>query len=59
MPFLLTANEVKCGGDLGDGYRLYRVYGFGPNVRLYRLCGPLDDHLTLVPKVYVATAMAK
>lgn len=54
MPFFITTNELDCAGRLG-GYWLYRLFRFGPEVQLYRIRAPLEDHLSLRPRVFVAT----
>jgi hypothetical protein len=55
MPFLISATELECAEDLKGGYWIYRLFRFAGDVGLFRICGPLDDHLELRPKVFVAT----
>ena len=54
-PFLFTGTELECGEELKGRYWIYRLFGFGPHVGLFRICGPLEDRLELRPKVFVAT----
>lgn len=55
MPFLLTATELECAEELKAGYWIYRLFRFGTDVGLFRICGPLEDRLELRPKLFVAT----
>src|SRR3954452_5118809 len=37
FPFYVTRNEVRCSEDVPPRYRLYRVFDFGREARLYIL----------------------
>ncbi len=53
-PFYVSANEVEASADLGDRYRLHRVYNFKAKPQFYVLRGPLEHTVSLVPKNYLA-----
>jgi hypothetical protein len=54
-PFWLTANELECANEVPGTYRIYRLFRFSTNARVYRVRGPLEDRLDLRPKVFLAT----
>lgn len=41
-PFFLSRNEVRASGEIGDQYRLCRVFAFSREPRLFALPGPVD-----------------
>ena len=53
-PFLVTRNEVEKSKELGQAYRLYRVFDFGRKSLIYVLHGSLFDVCSLEPQVYSA-----
>jgi hypothetical protein len=55
FPFALTRNELACSQHNARQYRLYRLYEFGPEPRLYILSGALDEACTLTPTQYRAS----
>jgi hypothetical protein len=52
--FFITDNELAVARRCGSAYKLYRLFDFGRDVRLYVLFGPLDDKLELTPKSFTA-----
>jgi hypothetical protein len=52
FPFYVTANEVRCSEDRPGQFRLYRVYDFGRNPRVYMLAGALSRECRLEPVEY-------
>ena len=55
-PFYATANEVRVSRERASEYRLYRVYGFAKEPRVYVLRGALDGGgVTLTPAVFRAS----
>jgi len=53
MPFLVTARELAFSKTSGS-FRLYRVFNFKTEPRVYVLAGDLTLHLDLVPRVLEA-----
>ena len=53
-PFVLTRNEIRVSKEDPGSYRLYRVFDFGPEARLYILEGDLEDMLELTPTQFSA-----
>src|SRR6266542_3133110 len=53
-PFLITANEVRVSEELGKSYRLYRVFDFSRQPKIYVLHGSIKDSCSLDPRVYSA-----
>jgi hypothetical protein len=56
--FLVTDLEVRCSEDVGERFRLYRVFDAGRRPRLYVLPGPLGERCELHPTLYRATLRA-
>lgn len=54
-PFYLTRNERALSDERPDAFRLYRLYRFSRQPRLFELAPPLDAALTLEPLVYKAS----
>ena len=54
-PFYLTRNERTLSDERPDAFRLYRLYRFSRQPRLFELAPPLDAALTLEPLVYKAS----
>jgi hypothetical protein len=48
-PFLVTATEVRCSEDVPGKFRLYRVFDFGREPRVYVLPGSLTGSCRLEP----------
>jgi hypothetical protein len=48
-PFFLRENERCVAAEKGSAFRLYRLFAFGNNPRIYSLSGPLDKDLVLEP----------
>ena len=55
FPFYVTANEVRCSEDQPDRFRLYRVFDFARNPRVYVLPGSLSRGCRLDPVAYRAS----
>jgi hypothetical protein len=55
FPFLVTDLELRCSEDVGDRFRLYRVFDAGRRPRLYVLPGSLRRSCELHPPHYQAT----
>ncbi|MBU0739517.1 MAG: DUF3883 domain-containing protein [Alphaproteobacteria bacterium] len=51
-PFFLTENERRVAAQLGPAYKLYRVFNFGKEPRVFVLSGPLEGSVTLQPVSY-------
>lgn len=56
-PFLITANEVRASEEIGKSYRLYRVFDFSKQPKIYVLNGSIKDSCSLDPRVYSARPM--
>lgn len=54
FPFLISANEVRVSEEIGSSYRLYRVFNFKKEPKLYILSGPISKTCQLVPMVFQA-----
>jgi len=54
-PFYVTANEVRCSEDCPERFRLYRVFDFGRNPRVYVVGGALSRECGLEPVEYRAS----
>ena len=52
FPFYVTANEVRCSEDCPDRFRLYRVFDFAKNPRVYVVAGALSRECHLEPIAY-------
>jgi hypothetical protein len=55
FPFLVTDLELRCSEDVGDRFRLYRVFDAGRRPRLYVLPGSLGQSCEMHPTLYRAT----
>jgi hypothetical protein len=53
-PFFLSENERSVAAERGASYRLYRVFKYGDDPKIYSLKGPLDPVLLLQPVSYRA-----
>lgn len=53
-PFYVTRNEVSVSEKEEPSYHLYRLYEFGPAVKLYVMPGALNRVFNLEPSSYVA-----
>lgn len=58
MPFLISANEVKAATEFGGRYRIYRVFNFPRDPRVYIQSGPLIDCFDLSPRLFEARPKA-
>ncbi|MDM7992190.1 MAG: DUF3883 domain-containing protein [Candidatus Fermentibacter sp.] len=54
-PFYITSNELRVSTDHPDEYRLYRLFRFSKEPRLFILNPPLASRCDLVPKLYRAS----
>jgi hypothetical protein len=54
FPFYVTSNEVRCSEDVQDRYRLYRLFDFAKEPRLYILKGSLKESCKLDPVLFRA-----
>lgn len=54
-PFYLTRNERALSDERPDAFRLYRLYQFSKQPRLFMLAPPLDAVLTMEPLVFKAS----
>lgn len=52
-PFRVTATELAYSEDVPEKFRLYRVFAFGTDPRLYELCGSLADTCHLEPSEFI------
>jgi hypothetical protein len=59
FPFYVTATEVRCSEDCPDRFRLYRVFDFARNPRVYVVTGSLVRECNLEPVVYRASLRRK
>jgi hypothetical protein len=57
--FFLSENERRVAVEKGSAFRLYRVFGFDSDPKVYTLTGPLDDVLALEPISYRAQVAPK
>jgi hypothetical protein len=53
-PFFLSENERRIAAEKESTFRLYRLFGFGSDPKVYSLTGPLDGELLLEPISYRA-----
>ncbi len=58
-PFHVTATELACSEDVPKKFRLYRVFAFGPEAKLYRLRGSLSQNCHLTATRFLARARAE
>jgi hypothetical protein len=54
FPFYVTATEVRCSEDCLERFRLYRVFDFARNPRVYVVTGALSRECLLEPVTYRA-----
>lgn len=54
FPFYVTNLELRCSEDVGDSFRLLRVFDLGRAPKLYILAGSLRVSCELTPTVYQA-----
>jgi hypothetical protein len=54
FPFLVSANEVAIPKKLSDSYRIYRVFSFSSQPKLYILSGPITRTCNLQPITFKA-----
>jgi hypothetical protein len=55
FPFCVSANEVRCSEDRPGQFRLYRVFDFGRNPRVYVVAGALSQACRLEAVEYRAS----
>ena len=55
FPFYVSANEVRCSEHCPERYRLYRVFDFSRNARVYVVGGSLSRECRLEPIQYRAS----
>ena len=53
-PFFVTCNEVAKSEELADTYRLYRVFDFARDARVFVVPGCVRDGFAIEPMVYEA-----
>ena len=53
-PFYVTRNEVAKSEELADTYRLYRVFDFARDARVFVVPGSVRDGFAIEPMDYVA-----
>lgn len=52
QPFYISENERAFSNDYADDYRLYRVYQFGDQPKLFVLPGAIERYAALLPQQY-------
>ncbi len=55
FPFYVTANEIRCSEDRPEQFRLYRVFDFSREPRVFVVGGALSKECGLDPVVYRAS----
>jgi hypothetical protein len=55
FPFYVTANEVRCSEDRPAQFRLYRVFDFAREPRIYVISGDLSRECRLDPVQFRAS----
>jgi hypothetical protein len=53
-PFYVTRNEVEKSEELADSYRLYRVFNFAREARVFVVPGSVKKGFTIEPSLYEA-----
>ena len=53
-PFFVTRREIDCSAEAGRSYRLYRVFNYGKEPRVFVLEGTLIERLSLTPSIFEA-----
>lgn len=56
-PFFVSSNEVEFARDEADRFRLYRVFDFRSDPRLFELAGPIENHCSLDPHSFKASLL--
>ena len=56
-PFFVSNNEVEFARDESERFRLYRVFDFRVEPRLFELAGPIEDHCLLDPHSFRASLL--
>jgi predicted component of type VI protein secretion system len=56
-PFFVSSNEVQFARDERSRFRLYRVFDFRAEPRLFELSGPIEDHCLLDPHSFRASLL--
>ena len=59
QPFYISENERAFSNDYADDYRLYRVFQFAKQPRLFILPGAIEQHAELLPQQYQAAFSTK
>jgi len=54
FPFVITLNEAVVSQHLSNSYRIYRVFDFSTEPRLFILEGPVEESCELRPLTYEA-----
>lgn len=54
-PFMLTRNEHALSGERPDEFRIFRVFEFSKQPRLFKLRPPLEDVVALRPETFRAS----
>ncbi len=54
-PFFASANEVRFAKENAEEYRLYRLFDFRAQPRMFELEGPIERHCALDPATYRAS----
>ena len=52
--FLISQGEVRASRELGAAFRLYRVFSFSADARVFVLPGDIESHCALTPDLYRA-----
>lgn len=55
QPFLISENERTFSNEQASSYRLYRIYEFRRQPRLFVLPGAVEQHARLMPQIYRAS----
>lgn len=56
-PFFVSTNEVEFARDEAQRFRLYRVFDFRAEPRLFELAGPIERHCLLDPHSFKASLL--
>ena len=56
-PFFVTKNELAFSQKNSSRYFLYRLFKFGPNPRIFKLHGHLQNQCNLEPSVFIAKTL--
>jgi hypothetical protein len=52
FPFYASQREIDASIELGDSYRLYRVFNFSLRPQFYQVSGDLRGEFRLEPRAY-------